>query len=474
MSYRSYEWKIIYVLIIVFVLIQTSVFLALNKQGKSIALETLELELSTGTQVLDRLLALRHRQLEQSARVLAADIDVRDALMRNDLSTAKSLLMAHEGRIDTTLILATDMDDKLLISIPGDAEDINPANIVLDSAQYAQAAGEPLVVLIDNGSEMIYQIITVPVSSTLPVVWLTIGFTLTDSLAQSLDNVAKTQYSFLSRQPGQPWREHVSTFSLDDIVLLLPQFALGSDGAQILQGVSEEYLVMPFTLSRFTDLELVAMVGKSLDQATQPYRQLIASLLFWALFGALISALAIYIVTRRMVGPVNTVAHVDLITGLANRRVFELAVNKISNTAGTVNPKIASFGVMLIGLQGFVRINDELGHTVGDEVLRITAERLGDTLRKSDVIARYGGDEFAVLMPNIDRKSCSKVAEMILESLERKITIDGEDLEVGISIGIAVSPQDGSDRATVLKKADVAMHSARNAGRGFAFYNDKK
>jgi diguanylate cyclase (GGDEF)-like protein len=476
MSYRSYEWKIIYVLILVFVLIQTGVFLALNKQVKSIALETLELELATGAQVLDRLLALRHRQLEQSARVLAADIEVRDALMRNNLAAAKTLLMSHEGRINTALMLVTDMSDSLLISIPGYAEDINPENVVLNSAEYAQAARErkPLVALINNGSEMIYQIITVPVSSTLPVAWLTIGFTLADSLAQSLDSVANTQYSFLSRLPGQPWREHVSTFSQPDIGQLLPQFSLDADDAQILQGVSEEYLVMPFTLSRFENLELVAMVGKSLDQATRPFLRLRANLLFWALFGALVSALAIYTVTRRMVGPLNTMAHVDLLTGLANRRVFERAVNKLSSSAGTVSSKALPFGVMLMDLEGFVQINDELGHTVGDEVLKITAERLRDTLRKSDVIARYGGDEFAVLMPNVDRQSCCKVAEMILESLERKITVDGADLEVGISIGIAISPQDGSDRATLLKKADLAMHSARNAGRGFALYSGKE
>ena len=373
-------------------------------------------------------------------------------------------------------MLVTDMSDKLLISIPGSAEDINPNNVVLSSAEYSQAARErkPLVALINNKSEMIYQIITVPMSSTLPVAWLTIGFTLADSLAQTLENVANTQYSFLSRQPEQPWREHVSTFSQEDIGLLLPQFALDSFDAQILHGINEAYLVMPFALSRFEDLELVAMVGKSLDQAIRPFLQLRTNLLFWALFGALTSALAIYTVTRRMVGPINTMAHVDLLTGLANRRVFELAVNKLSSTAGTVSPKVPPFGVMLMDLEGFVQINDELGHTVGDAVLRVTAERLRDTLRKSDVIARYGGDEFAVLMPNVDKKSCCKVAEMILESLERKITVEGAHVEVGISIGIAVAPQDGSDRATLLKKADLAMHAARKAGRGFAFYSDEQ
>jgi diguanylate cyclase (GGDEF)-like protein len=473
MDYRSNEWKIIYVLILVFALIQAGIFLALSKQGKAIALETLELELETGAQVLDRLLGLRHRQLEQSARVLAADIDIRAALMRNDLNTAKALLMSHEGRIGTALMLLSDMDDKLLISIPGYAEDVNPENVGLNSAEYAQAAREPLVALINNGSEMIYQIITVPVSSTLPVAWLTIGFTVADSLVQSLDNVANTQYSFLSRRPDQPWREHVSTFSQEDIVSLLPQLALDSHDAQILKGVSEEYLVMPFTLSRFEDLELIAMVGKSLDQATKPFLDLRATLLLWVLLGALVGALAIYTVTRRMVGPLNTMAHVDLLTGLANRRLFELAVNKLSSTVGTVSAKVPSFGVMLVDLDGFVQINDEYGHTVGDEVLRITAQRLRDILRKSDVIARYGGDEFAVLMPNADRSSCCKVAEMILESLERKITIVGADLEVGISVGIAVSPQDGSDRATLLQRADQAMHSARRAGRGFGFYSEE-
>ncbi len=470
MAYRSYEWKIIYVLVIVFALIQAGVFVGLSRQNKDIARETLELELSTGAEVLDRLLRLRHRQLEQSARVLAADVNIRDAILRDDVVTAEALLREHEGRVASAAMVLTDSADELLAVIPSERHFLDPQKVTLRSAEFSQTSHDPLVTVLDGA--IMYQIITVPVSSNLPIAWLTIGFPIEDYVVQTLDNVANTLFSFLSHQPGGEWTEYVSTFPRDDLAVLLPQFSRVSTGSQVLEAARDDYIVMPFLLSRFEDVELVAMVGKSLDQAMRPFNRLQRDLLFWVLAGSLISAVAIFLVTRRMVGPLSDMAHVDPLTGLANRRVFDVALNKMGSSAGSdAGVSVPPFGVLLMDMEGFRQINEKLGHTAGDEVLKIIAARLRDSLRKSDVIARYGGDEFAVLMPNADHEACSRVAEMILESLERKIPVDGREVEVGICIGIAVSPQDGRDRSTLLRKADLAMHAACDSGRGFAFYN---
>ncbi len=472
MSYRSYEWKIIYVLVLVFALIQAGVFVGLSNQNQRIARETLKIELESGAEVLYRWLRLRHRQLEQSARVIAADMELRDAIVRQDYLRAETLLLAHEGRLPAAAVLLSSMKDELLVNISGPAEKMSPANIELRSAEFAAGSHETLVALINRNSDLIYQVITVPVSSNMPVAWLTIAIPLTDSALQTLQDVANTQYSFLSRQTGGLWHEHLSTFRSEDSAVLLPQFEREFVAAQSLTGQSGDFLVMPFALSRYPDIELAAMVGKSLDSAMRPFNQLQRTLLMWVIAGSLITAFAIFAVTRRMVGPLNTLAHVDSLTGLLNRRVFEEAVNKLSaDGEALANPKASPFGVMLLDLDGFREINSQMGHEVGDEVLKVIAGRLRDTLRKSDVVARYGGEAFAVLMPNGEQESCERVAEMILESLERKIEIEGVAVEIGVNIGISVSPQDGHNRVILLKKADMAMRSAKSSGRGFAFYN---
>jgi diguanylate cyclase (GGDEF)-like protein len=473
MDYRSYEWKIIYVLVIIFTLIQAGVFIGLSRQNETIARETLELELSTGAEVLNRLLRLRHRTLEQAARVLAAEMPLRDAVLREDLAEAERILREHEGRIPSTVLLLTDTSDKLLIAISSPSEELDPDTIQLRSPEYAQAAREPLVILIDRDGGLIYQTITVPVSSALPVAWLTIGYPIADSLIQTLDNVANTKFSFLSHEPGGEWREHGATFPAQEMDRLLPQFSRSSSESQTLHGDLDDYLVMPFVLSGFENLELVAMVGKSLDQAMRPFNQLQRNLFVWVVAGGLISALAIYMVTRRMVGPLNAMAHVDTLTGLPNRRAFDVAVNAICSLreASNATPK-SQFAVILLDMDGFQEINEAQGHTAGDQVLHITADRLRDTLRKSDVIARYGGAEFAILMPNADKAACERVAEMILESLERKIPVEDQELEVGINIGVAVAPPEGANREDLLRKAGLAMQSARRSGRGFMFADD--
>ena len=126
---------------------------------------------------------------------------------------------------------------------------------------------------------------------------------------------------------------------------------------------------------------------------------------------------------------------------------------------------------MMMDLDGFKEVNDSLGHDVGDQVLREVARRLAGTLRKSDTVARLGGDEFAVLLTTgngVD--GAVGAAEKLIEALAPPLSVAGNDLRVGVSIGIAWYPDHGLDYATVLKHADIAMYEAKQQGAGYAAF----
>jgi diguanylate cyclase (GGDEF)-like protein len=121
-------------------------------------------------------------------------------------------------------------------------------------------------------------------------------------------------------------------------------------------------------------------------------------------------------------------------------------------------------------LDRFKEVNDTFGHHYGDLLLRQAGERLQCALRGADTLARLGGDEFAVLLPVSDEADAADVAKRLLQTLEEPFAIEGHNLDIGASIGIAVCPDHAGDADTLLQRADVAMYVAKRSGTGYAVY----
>jgi diguanylate cyclase (GGDEF)-like protein len=158
-------------------------------------------------------------------------------------------------------------------------------------------------------------------------------------------------------------------------------------------------------------------------------------------------------------------AFTDGLTGLANRtRFFDLlALHTASRRAND-----AVGAVLMIDLDGFKAVNDTLGHAAGDIVLGMVAERLRSTLRESDVVARLGGDEFAVLQLAIEEPEAAAVlaARIVAVTESRPFLFEGQSLYLGASVGLALSPEDGTDPAELMQNADLALYAAKADGRG--------
>ena len=160
---------------------------------------------------------------------------------------------------------------------------------------------------------------------------------------------------------------------------------------------------------------------------------------------------------------INRLAHYDTLTNLFNRGSFFERVQHALSVARRHGNVLA---VLFIDLDRFKDVNDAFGHLTGDEVLKIMAQRISLTIRASDTAARLGGDEFIVLAENVAREGdVNEFAQRLLDALSEPFTLLGQECRLSASIGIAMCPHDGDDAATLLKKADIAMYRAKDAGR---------
>ncbi|ATU93193.1 sensor domain-containing diguanylate cyclase [Phyllobacterium zundukense] len=154
-------------------------------------------------------------------------------------------------------------------------------------------------------------------------------------------------------------------------------------------------------------------------------------------------------------------ADFDLMTGLANRSQFQ---SKLSMLCESHAERNRSGALLLVDLDGFKKVNDTLGHAVGDECLKEIANRLKEVCRDAEVVARIGGDEFAVFLgSHFDRGATANFAREIVEALSKPIDHCGQSLKLGASVGVALV--DACTPSELFKKADIALYAAKAAGR---------
>jgi methyl-accepting chemotaxis protein len=167
---------------------------------------------------------------------------------------------------------------------------------------------------------------------------------------------------------------------------------------------------------------------------------------------------------------VHKLAYYDTLTGLPNRT---LLLDRLKQTLAQAKRDNRYVALLFLDLDGFKEVNDLRGHAFGDLFLKAVGQRLDSCLRKNDTLARFGGDEFVVLLPGVaETPEVRSVAIKILEAMNQPFTLESEMVKVTTSMGIAIFPLDGNDSGTLLKRADIAMYTAKGRGRNnFCFFD---
>ena len=166
---------------------------------------------------------------------------------------------------------------------------------------------------------------------------------------------------------------------------------------------------------------------------------------------------------RRAEARIHHLARHDMLTDLPNRMYFREQLADVEMRT----KRRETLALLCIDLDHFKNVNDTLGHAVGDEVLKGVAKRLLDNSRMGDVVARFGGDEFVILTGALAAPaSAAALADRITKAMAEPFAVDGHDVVIGASVGIAVAPDDGTDADTLLRNADLALYRAKAEGRG--------
>jgi diguanylate cyclase (GGDEF)-like protein len=253
-----------------------------------------------------------------------------------------------------------------------------------------------------------------------------------------------------------------------DIILL----DLGLSDAQGLDAISRAHAAAPgVPLVVLTGLDDESVAVQALQQGAQDYL-IKGQIETRGLLRALRYAIERKTMERAALAMARQVAHSaehDFLTGLPNRMLLN---DRVGQAVALAKRHVKKVAVLFLDLDGFKHINDSLGHPTGDKLLQSVAKRLVECIRGSDSVSRQGGDEFVILLLDLEHaENAAITARRMLESIAQPHSIDHHDLHVTASIGVSVYPDDGLDADTLIKNADTAMYQAKENGRrSFQFF----
>lgn len=495
------KWKIAAWCAALLLATQVGGVLLFGQIGRSSALSDARMELQTGDRVFARLLDERTLQLGQAARVLAADYGFREALLSADRETITSALANHGGRINADLMLLLALDESVMASSPIDPGRATPRlSQLVEQARSAGTAGGFAVI-----RDGLYQLVVVPVMAPVPVAWVVMGFSVNRRLAGDLKGVTGLEVNFVRRPEAAPWRLASSTLNepmQSALLTALSSGELGRGETVALDG--QDHVSLMHDIDTGAGERVGAVLQLPLARALAPWERLYREWTALSLLGIALALVASAFMGRSIASPVirladfarrvesgqygappdlargdeigtladafghmagaiatretriTELAFYDALTGLPNRASF---VERLKEHLDSADGDVA---VVSLDVDRFRMVNDTLGHDFGDLLLREVARRLRESLRDvRDQVARLGGDEFAVLLPGADAHKALGVAHRIAEALNRPMHLDDQMVDVSASMGVASSPQHGTDPQQLLRHADVALYRAK-------------
>lgn len=515
---RSLQTRMLALFLLLIFVVQIGGFVLINTVGGKSARSTVGADVVVGSRVFDRLLEQDAQRLVQGARLMAADYAFREVIATGDHETIGSVLVNYGKRIDAPLVMIVGLDKKVL----GDTLESGAGKpfALPDLLEQAQAWEQASTLAVWRGE--LYQLVVVPVLAPVPIAWAVVGQRINDTLTSDLRRLTRLDITFFSKRANDAWKLQASTLSPAQRTSLRADMASDrfaesdADGNAV---YSEDAITRMIVLPPKAGVRVVAVLQQPLYPALEPFRRLQRQLALISLLGALISVFASIFIARSIARPVHDlagvaqriaagdystappVARADEIGDLANAfrnmqqdiaqresRIMDLAYrdgltqlpnralynDRLDEALTVATAKGLPVAVLLMDLDHFKDVNDSLGHPIGDLILRAVSSRLELLLKRpTDTVARLGGDEFAILLPGDDAARAERVAKTMLQALEMPMTPEGHVVDVRASIGIAVYPEHGRERSTLLRHADAAMYAAKRRNLGIALWDER-
>lgn len=516
---RFVAHQVIVFVALLLVAIQLVTLVALNWAVSENARESVRKEVDVGRRIFVRMMEDRTQQLTTAASVLASDFGLRQALMSSDHATIVSALNNHGARIGAAKMMLIGLDRRVLGETAAQGSDgERPLFRFPRLIEEAERKGAASTIALSENAP--FQLVIVPVLAPVPVAWVMVAFSVDNKLAQDLGLLTGLDVSFATWARERGW--NIAATTLPPPATEALQRALGRPAGNAVPPIAPDLLGVDFLLSgsvlgREDDGAVVAILQSSLRDAIARFDDLRVILLALAAFSLCATVAGSLLIARSISRPVSALAEFarrmergeydhgppdtrsdelgelaasfnrmrlaiaareeqiksmalqDALTGLPNRALFN---ERLLQALGLARRLAHPVSVLLIDLNRFKEVNDTLGHHVGDRLLCEVAERLRTVLvRASDTPARLGGDEFAVLLPTACSAMAETTARKILQTFEAPVFVEGRQVDVGGSIGIAIFPEHGDDPNVLMSRADAAMYVAKRKRMGCAVYD---
>jgi len=513
------------------VLVQAAAYGLMHSGIDRNANATIHADLVSGQRILLRLLDQRAVNMSHAARDVSSDDVFRMAVLSDDRNRLAQTLMRLAERLDRAETLLLDAHGQLLVGTHADARRYAPALQPWLHQQRQISTTATRIVVFDG---QVMQWVAAPVRLPELAGWLVIGAELDEELIKDMRQLSDVDVALLVNDArgagrgaaaGARWQVVHSTLAPSRAVDLARQWPAAQDVAntaareistQALGGSDYRWLRAPLSVDEASS-DAQAVLLRSVDDALAPYRQLKWTLMILTAFGVLVFGVGSFITARRITRPltalsgsiqrlghgdfdtpvpvrgagelgelaqafenmrqaiqhregeIRRLAYHDKLTDLPNREQFR---DDLRGTMARALQAGQPCAILMLDLDRFKHVNDVLGHRFGDRLLRQVAKRLRDeALSPQDVLARLGGDEFAVLLPLTDAASALVVAQRMLRTFERPITLDDHKVDLGAGIGIACCPEHAKDADQLISRAEVAMYAAKHQQAGTVTYH---
>jgi len=502
----SLRYKVIGLTLLVVLGAQVASVIAILIAAADDANDRAYVQMESGIQLFRSVVENREKALNQSIMPLAADGEFRRAIASGDTERISAELATRISWVDADLAALIALDGSIIASA-GDARLSD--NSFLRVTEKSRAS-----VTINNKT---YEMVTVPVESPGVIAWISIGFVVDDLLAQELGAITGLEMTFLTGMDSGRIRFLGSSLPRADRDLILNaslQIAGGGEMYQAIEQLKTRYISNREYFFSEGD-EIFVVLQKPLVEVMAAYQALRGTLLHTAattLFCALIMAAilsrsvtrplhGLLLAARRMrVGDYSAKlditsrdemgelasafeamregiaereqriiyqAQYDALTGLPNRLQ---GIELLRTVLREANGKPAA--IIVMHLQRFREIQSSLGHEIGDEVLRQTAQRLRSVLDDSVILARLEGDQFLIIAPDTDREQGKQLANQLSELLDAGLSVQSVNVTLDACIGFCIAPEHGRQPDELLKRAAVAKNDAQHTPTRIRLYQN--